>query len=138
MRMRQHLHPDEGLSREFTNNPPLRQPSTQNLSTIVEDPEHPTFGDIPEVQLDQPAHISATTAWPSQNSGAASSTQTAEGAPRQSPTQAPSPIHMAQGDTELDQVQIHDWDKETKEDEAAAEEEEVARVQEEIDRLQQE
>jgi hypothetical protein len=45
---------------------------------------------------------------------------------------------MAQGDTKLDQVQIHDRDKEAKEDEAAAEEEEVARVQEEIDRLQQE
>jgi hypothetical protein len=39
---------------------------------------------------------------------------------------------MVQGDTELDQVQIHDWD------EAAVEEEELARVQHEIERLQHE
>jgi hypothetical protein len=35
---------------------------------------------------------------------------------------------MAQGDTKLDQVQIHDWDEEAEEDEAIAEEEELARV----------
>jgi hypothetical protein len=33
---------------------------------------------------------------------------------------------MAQGDTELDQVQIHDSDDEAKEDEATTEEEELS------------
>jgi hypothetical protein len=107
-RMSQYLHPDEGPLRESTNNPPLHQPSTQNLPTIIEDHEHPTFGDIPEVQLHQPAHISTTAAGASQNTGAASSTQTDGWAPRQSPTRAHSPIHMAQGDAELIQIQIHD------------------------------
>ncbi len=64
--------------------------------------------------------------------------RTGEGAPRQSSPWAPSPVHMAQGDAELDQVQIHDWDEEAEEDEAAAEEEELARVQQEIERLRQE
>jgi hypothetical protein len=137
-RMSQCLHPDEGPPRESTNNPPLHQPSTQNLPTIVEDPEHPTFGEIPEVQLHQLDHISTTAAGPSQHNGAASSTQTGGGAQRQSPTQAPLPVHMAQGDAKLDQVQIHDWDEEAEEDEAAVEEEELARVQQEIKRLQQE
>jgi hypothetical protein len=46
---------------------------------------------------------------------------------------------MAQGDAELDQVQIHDWDEEAEEDEATTEEEEeLARVQQEIERLRQE
>jgi hypothetical protein len=45
---------------------------------------------------------------------------------------------MAQRDAELDQVQIHDWDEEVEEDEAATEEEELARVQQEIERLWQE
>jgi hypothetical protein len=107
-RMSQRLHADDRPLRESTNNPPLHQPSIQNLPTIAEDPEHPTFGDIPEVQFHQPTHISTIVAGPSQNNGVASSTQTAGGAPRQSPTRAPSPIHMAQGGTELDQVQIHD------------------------------
>jgi hypothetical protein len=49
------------------------------MPTIVEDPEHPTFGDIPEVELHQPAHISTTVAGPSQNNGTTNSTQTAEG-----------------------------------------------------------
>jgi hypothetical protein len=35
---------------------------------------------------------------------------------------------MLPGYTELDQVQIDDWDKEVEEEEAAAEEEELARV----------
>jgi hypothetical protein len=43
---------------------------------------------------------------------------------------------MFLGDAELDQVQIHDWDKEVKEDEATTEEEELARVQQKIERLQ--
>jgi hypothetical protein len=45
---------------------------------------------------------------------------------------------MAQGDAELDQVRINDWDKEAEEDEAAAEEEELARVQREIEGFQHE
>jgi hypothetical protein len=128
-RMSQHFHQDKGPPRESTNNnPPLHQPSTQNLPTIAEDPEHPTFGDMPEVQLHQPTHTSTTATGPSQNSGAASSTQTGRGARHQSPTRAPSPLHMVQGDAELDQVQIHDWGEETEEDKVAAEEE-LARVQ---------
>jgi hypothetical protein len=80
-RMSQHLHPDEGPPRESTNNPPLHQPSSQNLLTIAEDPEHPIFGDIPEVQLHQPACISTTATGPNQNSDVASSTQISGGAP---------------------------------------------------------
>jgi hypothetical protein len=53
-RMSQHLHSDEGPLRESINNPPIHQPSTQSLLTIAEDPKHPTFGDIPKVQLHQP------------------------------------------------------------------------------------
>jgi hypothetical protein len=127
-RMSQCLHPDEGPLQESTNNTSLHQPSTQNLPTITEDPEHPTFGDITEVQLHQPAHISTTVVGSSQNSAAANSAQTGGGAPRQSPTRAPSPVHMAQGDAELDQVHIHDWDEEAEKDEVAEEEEELARV----------
>jgi hypothetical protein len=44
------------------------------------------------------------------------------------------PLH----EEELDHIEIGDWDKEAKEEEAAAEEEELARVQQEIERLQQE
>jgi hypothetical protein len=49
------------------------------------------------------------------------------GAPQQSPPQAPSPIQVLPGDTKLSQVQIDDWDEETKEEEAEAEEKELAR-----------
>jgi sulfur relay (sulfurtransferase) DsrC/TusE family protein len=42
---------------------------------------------------------------------------------------------MLPGDTELDQVQIDDWDEEVEEEEAAAEEEELARVHQKIERL---
>jgi hypothetical protein len=45
---------------------------------------------------------------------------------------------MAQGDIELDQVQIYDWDEEAEEDEAAVEEEELVRIKQEIVRLWQE
>jgi hypothetical protein len=102
---------------------------------MAKDPEHPTFGDIPEVKLHQSAYISTAAAGPSQNSGATSSTQTAKRAPHQSPTRAPSPIHMTQGDIELNQVQIHDWDEEAEEHKATTEKEELARVQQEIERL---
>jgi hypothetical protein len=134
-RMSQRLHLDVGPPQESTNNPSFHQPSTRNLPIITEDPEHPSFEDIPKVQHHQPAHISTTAIGPNQNSGSVSSTQTCRGAPCQSPLQAPSLVHMAQGDAELDQVQIHVWDEEAKEDEAATEEEELARVQEEIERI---
>jgi hypothetical protein len=39
------------------------------------------------------------------------------------------------GDVEFDQVQIHDWDEQAKENEAATEEEGLARVQLGIERL---
>jgi hypothetical protein len=42
------------------------------------------------------------------------------------------------GDVEFDHVQIHDWDEQAKENEAATEEEGLARVQLEIERLWQE
>jgi hypothetical protein len=135
-RLSQRLHPRKGPLQESTDNPPLHQPSIQILPTITEELEHPNFKNVPEVQLHQPAQASTTTVWPSQNSSAASSSQTSRGVPRQSPPWAPSLIHMFSGDAELDQVQIHDWDKEVKEDEAAIEEEELARVQQKIERLQ--
>jgi hypothetical protein len=74
------------------------------------------------VQLHQSAHISTTAAGPSQNNSAASTTQTGGVALRQSSLWAPLLAHMAQGGAELNQVQIHDWDEEAKEDEAAVEE----------------
>jgi hypothetical protein len=48
------------------------------------------------------------------------------------------PTQVIQGDTELDQVQVQDWDEEAYEDEAVEEEEELIRVQQEIERLCQE
>jgi hypothetical protein len=84
-RMSQCLHPNEGPPKESTNSPPIHQPSTENLPTIAEDPEHPTFDVIPKVQLHQPTHISTTAAGPSQNSSTTNSTQTDGGAPHQSP-----------------------------------------------------
>jgi hypothetical protein len=50
----------------------------------------------------------------------------------------PSLVQDVQGDAELDQIQVQDWDKEAKEDEVIVEEEELARVQREIERLWQE
>jgi hypothetical protein len=41
----QRLHPDEDLPQTSTQN----HPPTQILSIIAESPEHPTFGDIPDV-----------------------------------------------------------------------------------------
>jgi hypothetical protein len=97
-RMSQRLHPNEGPPQESTNNPSFYQPPTQNLPTIAEDHEHPTFRDIPEVQLHQLAHISTTATGPSKNSGAASSTKISGRALHQSSSWAPSPTCMAQGD----------------------------------------
>jgi hypothetical protein len=72
-RMSQHLHPDKGLSQTSTQDPP----PTQILSTIVEGSEHPTFGDIPDVEVLHPANdTSATAVGSSQNVGGTSSTQT--------------------------------------------------------------
>jgi hypothetical protein len=38
-------------------------------------------------------------------------------------------VQEVQGDVELNQIQVQDWNQEVKEDEAAVEEEELARVQ---------
>jgi hypothetical protein len=54
------------------------------------------------------------------------------------PRQGPAKTTTLPADAELDQVQVHDWDKEVEEDEATTEEEELARVQQEIERLRQE
>jgi hypothetical protein len=82
--------------------------------------------------------MSATVVGSSQHGGGTSSTQTNGGDPRQSPPRAPSPVQDVQGDAELDQVQVQDWDEEAEQDKATAEEEELARVQQEIERIQQE
>jgi hypothetical protein len=82
--------------------------------------------------------MSTIAAGSSQNGECTSSTQTNGGDPRQSPPRVPSLVQDVQGDAELDQIQVQDWDKEAKEDEAIVEEEELARVQREIERLWQE
>jgi hypothetical protein len=76
--------------------PSSHNPPTQNLTTIAEGPEHETFGDIPEVQLQHPVNNNSSIAatGSSQNARGASSTQTNGGAPRQSPSRAPSPIQV--------------------------------------------
>jgi hypothetical protein len=61
-----------------------------------------------------------------QNRGGTSSTQTNGGAPQQPPPWAPSPIQVIQGDTELEQVQLQDWEEEASGDEVM--EEELLRV----------
>jgi hypothetical protein len=38
-------------------------------------------------------------------------------------------VHDVQGDAELNQIQVQDWDEEVNEDEATAEEEELTMVQ---------
>jgi hypothetical protein len=82
--------------------------------------------------------MSTTAAGSSQNGGGASSTQTNESAPHQSPPRAPSPVQVIQGDVEFDQIQIQDWDEEVDEDEAAAEEKELIWVHQKIERLRHE
>jgi hypothetical protein len=64
-------------------------------------------------------NVSTTTAGSSQNVGGTSSTQTNGGAPHQSPPQAPSSIQFIQGNVELEQIQVKDWDDKAFEDEAA-------------------
>jgi hypothetical protein len=100
----------------------LCPPSTQILSTIDEGFEHSNFDDILEVQLHQLANMSTTAADSSQNGGGTSSTQTNGVAPHQSTPRAPSLIQVNQGDVELDQVQVQDWDEEDYKDKAAAKE----------------
>jgi hypothetical protein len=130
----QHLHSDENLPQTSTQN----HPSTQILSTIAEGSEHLTFSDVPEVQLQHQVNNTSTNAvGSSQNVGGASSTQTNEGAPHHSPPRAPLPIQVIQGDAEIKQVQVPDWEEEAL-DEKATEEEELLRVQQEIERLCQE
>jgi hypothetical protein len=105
--MIQCLHPDEALIQ--TKNLPL----TQNLSTIAEGLEHPTFGNILEIEMPHPANNTSTTAsGSSQNVEGASSIQTNGGAPHQSPLQAPSPMQVIQENAELEQIQIEDWEEE--------------------------
>jgi hypothetical protein len=72
--------------------------------------------------------MSTTALGSSQNGGGTSSTQTNGGALHQSPLQAPSPAQVIQGDPELDQIHVQDWDQEAYEDEAVEEEEELIRV----------
>jgi hypothetical protein len=90
------------------------------------------------VQLNQPTHASTSAVGPNQANDAATLSHTGGGAPRQSPSRVPSPIHTLLGDEEFDQVQISDWDEEAEEEEAAAEEEGLAIVQQEIEKLWQE
>jgi hypothetical protein len=71
--------------------------------------------------------MSTTITGSSQNGRGTSSTQTNGGAPHQSPPRAPSSIQVIEGDVELNQVQVQDWDEEDNEDEVA--EEELIRVQ---------
>jgi hypothetical protein len=72
--------------------------------------------------------MSTTSLGSSQNGGGTSSTQTNGGALHQSPLQVASPAQVIQGDPELDQIHVQDWDQEAYEDEAVEEEEELIRV----------
>jgi hypothetical protein len=118
-RTSQCLHLDEGAPQESTTHAPLHQPPAQILPTITEGTKHLAFGNILEVQL----HTCTTATGSSQNGGAASSTQTSGGAPQQSPLQAPLRAQIIQGEAEPNQIQVHDWDEEAEEEEAAVEEE---------------
>jgi hypothetical protein len=123
--MSQRLHLDEALLETSTQ----YLPPTQLLSTIAEGSEHQTFGDIPKHEVLGPTiNTSTTAAGSSQNPGGANSTQTNGGAPHQSPPWTTSLIQVIQGSTELQQIQVEDWEDEAFEDEAA-EEVELARVQ---------
>jgi hypothetical protein len=105
--------------------PPHNQPSTQILSGIAKGADYPKFEDVLEMHLHQPMNTSVE-AEPSHS--IATSSQATEWDLCQPPPQ----------EEELDHVQIGDWDKEAKEQEATAKEEELARVQQEIERLRQE
>jgi hypothetical protein len=106
--------------------PPFDQPPTQTLPTITEAAEHLAFDNIPEVQLQQ-ANVSTTATGTNQNGRGASSTQTNGGDQHQSPPRAPLPLQLIQGDLDLDQIKVQDWD-EAVEDEAIAKEDKLIRV----------
>jgi hypothetical protein len=80
-RSSQRLHVDDGLPQTFDQNQiPFQHPPNQALPTITEAIEHPTFNNIPEIQL-QHDNMSTTAADSDQNGGGTSSTQTNGGAP---------------------------------------------------------
>jgi hypothetical protein len=80
--------------------------------------------------------MSTTFTGSTQNGGGTSSTQTNGGAPHQSPLRPPSSVQVIQGDIELENVPLQDWEEATFQDDAV-EEEELFRVQQEIERLRQ-
>jgi hypothetical protein len=126
-RISQRLHPDEGLPQASNQNqPPFQQPSTQAFSVITEAAEHPTFGNILEVQPQQ-ANMSTITTGTSQTSRSDQHLN----------TNPPLPSQVNQDEAELNQIEVQDWDK-AEEDEAEAEENELIKVQHEIERLRQE
>jgi hypothetical protein len=74
--------------------------------------------------------MSTTAQGCSQNSGAASSTQTNGGAPLKTSLRAPLSVQVIHDNPEFDQLQVQDCNQEAKEIEATAEEEEeLNRVQ---------
>jgi mRNA-degrading endonuclease toxin of MazEF toxin-antitoxin module len=73
-------------------------------------------------------NVSTTIAGSSQNVRGASSTQINGGAPHQLPLQASSPIQVIQGNVNLEQIQVEDWEDEGFKGEAV-EEEELAKIQ---------
>jgi hypothetical protein len=118
-RVSQRLHPDEGLPQTSDQNQiPFKQPSTQTLPTITEVVENLTFGNIPEIQLQQ-VNISTTVAGTSQ-SGGGDHHLNANPPP-------PPPSQVNPGKAELNQIKIQNWD-EAEEDETEAEESELIKV----------
>jgi hypothetical protein len=136
------IQPAPPSRRRLTTKLRPKQP-THIFSTIVEGSEHLTFGDIPEIQLQHIANNTSTTAnntsttanntstaannTTSQNVRGTSSIQTNEGAPHHFPQWSPSPIQVIQGDVEIEQDQVQDWEEEDFEEEVA-EDEELFRV----------
>jgi hypothetical protein len=130
------IQPAPPSRRRLTTKLRPKQP-THIFSTIVEGSEHLTFGDIPEIQLQHIANNTSTTAnntstaannTTSQNVRGTSSIQTNEGAPHHFPQWSPLPIQVIQGDVEIEQDQVQDWEEEDFEEEVA-EDEELFRVQ---------
>jgi hypothetical protein len=79
------------------------------LSTIVEGSEHPTFSDIPEVEVLHLANNTSTTVVGlSQNIKGTNSTQTNGDALHQSPLRVPSLIQVIQENADLKQIQVDD------------------------------
>jgi hypothetical protein len=109
------LHPHDPPPQESIIPPPPNQPPTQIQPAIAKGVEYLAFEDIPEMSLHQPINTS-TKAKPS--GIIATSSQAAEGAPRQ-------PLPREE---ETDHVQINEWDDEDEEEAVATEGEELARV----------